>query len=46
VKKDSKTIKKVAESWNKKHWGFYDLQFGKRDEQIRKMAKLNPKLLK
>ena len=44
--KSKTTIKKIAAAWNKQLWGFYDLQFGKRDEQIRKMTKLNPKLLK
>jgi len=46
VKKHSKTIKKVAVAWNLKLWGFYDLQFRKRDEQIRKMARLNKLILK
>lgn len=26
MKKEFKTIKKVSEAWNKKLWGFYDLQ--------------------
>jgi hypothetical protein len=29
MKKDSKTIKKVSEAWNKKLLGFYDLQIPK-----------------
>lgn len=34
MKRESATIKKIAAAWNKKLWGFYDLQKPKPQKKI------------
>jgi len=46
MKRESATIKKIAAAWNKKLWGFYDLQAEEiKNQKARELEKFGSQFL-